>query len=210
MPGEAGDLIAKNERQCRFSLRFYWWGLSSSLSDFIVESAGVQCVTCSRRSSQGPYKLTERAKVHGTRWNASKAAGKISPWSHSLTSSKGHGIWGKFLMTGKMQMSQIPSRRIRKWIQGTTVCSASTLVTRKIMEPVLPETLSGCMKYKKVMGSSQHVLDRARCTWLSFSDQMTSGVGERKSMNIFLILILERPSVVSLQPNQRDVGRKTG
>lgn len=133
MPGEAGDLIAKdsgkNERQCRFSLGFYWWGLSSSLSDFIVESAGVQCVTCSRRSSQGPYKLTERAKVHGTRWNASKAAGKISLWRyhHSLTSSKGHGIWGKFLMTGKMQISQMPSRRIRKWIQGTTVCSASTL-----------------------------------------------------------------------------------
>lgn len=131
MPGEAGDLIAKdtgkNARQCSFRLRFYWWSLSSSLSDFIVESAGVKCVTCSRRSSQGPYKLIDRAKVHGTRWNASKAADKISPWSHSLTSSKGHGIWGKFLMTGKMQISQMPSGRIKKWIQGTTVCSASTL-----------------------------------------------------------------------------------
>lgn len=58
-------------------------------------------------------------------------------------------------------------------------------VTRKIMRPVLPETLARCMKYKKVMGSSQRVLDRACCTWLSFSDQMASGVDERKSMNIF-------------------------
>ena len=57
-------------------------------------------------------------------------------------------------------------------------------VTRKIMEPVLPETLSRCMKNKKVMGSSQHVLGRAHCAWPSFSDQMASGVDKRKSMNI--------------------------
>ena len=44
---EAGDLIAKdtgkNERQCCFHLRFYCCRLSSSLSDFVVESAGVKC-----------------------------------------------------------------------------------------------------------------------------------------------------------------------
>lgn len=43
----AGDLVAKaagkNERLCCFHLRFYWCGLSSNLSDFMVESAGVKC-----------------------------------------------------------------------------------------------------------------------------------------------------------------------
>lgn len=72
----------------------------------------------------------------------------------------------------KREMSELSSGTTKKRIQGTAyslLCLHS--VSRKIMEPVLLETLSRCMKNKKVMGSSQHVLGRAHCAWPSFSDQ---------------------------------------
>lgn len=83
-------------------------------------------------------------------------------------------------MTEKRQMSQVSSGKTSKEDPGNYSLFYLHSVTRKIMEPVLPETLSRCMKNKKVMASSQRVLDRAHCAWPFLSDQMASGVDKRK------------------------------